>query len=422
MSDRIHFLSGRHIVVAGGGIAGLSFAVALRKLWPPQVPPPKLTILERDSKEDALGRAGYSLSLAGYDETGGLVALRDLGLLDTILKHAILGTQDGSTGASFKAWNPDWTELLSVRFKPAPGLPTSSIRIARKNLRKTLIDAVPDEVRWESTCLSATKTKNGRVSLRISGGNGGKPESTVECDLLVVADGASSKVRASLRPDDQLEYAGAVQLIGQASFPNGIPPPLDRNWGQQLSGGHGVACFYSPVDSHSVVWGLSYVDPTFRPKVGPFRSREEILPVLEEARRRGHMLGPRFLEVLDATEDPTSVLVSPARDKKPFAHNPSELGPVVFIGDSNHAVSPFAGYGASLALKDGWDLAEKVIQASSVDSAIRNYDAVSVPRAVKVLQTSRTRIKHGHSTGVSYFLFRTFLSVMGYLLWLSGRA
>lgn len=422
MSDRTHFLSGRHIVVAGGGIAGLSFAVALRKLWPPQVPPPKLTILERDSKEDALGRAGYSLSLAGYDETGGLVALRDLGLLDTVLEHAILGTQDGSTGASFKVWNPDWKELFSIRFKPASGLPTSTIRIARKNLRRTLIDAVTDDVRWGSTCSSATKTADGRVSLRISGGDVGKPESTVECDLLVVADGASSKVRASLRPDDQLGYAGAIQLVGQASFPNGIPSPIDKNWGQQLSGGHGVACFYSPVDSHSVVWALSYADPTFRPKAGPFETREEMLPVIEEARRRGHMLGQRFLEVLDATQDPTGVIVSPARDKKPFAHNPSELGPVVFIGDSNHAVSPFAGYGASLALKDAWDLAGKVIQASSVDSAIRDYDAVSVPRAVKVLQTSRTRIKHGHSTGVSYLMFQTFLKAMGYLIWLAGKA
>jgi 2-polyprenyl-6-methoxyphenol hydroxylase-like FAD-dependent oxidoreductase len=90
MSNGPHFLSGRHIVVAGAGMAGLSFAVALRKLWLTGVPPPRITIFERDSEHDALGREGYSLSLAGFNNTGGLVALRNLGLLDKILSQAIL--------------------------------------------------------------------------------------------------------------------------------------------------------------------------------------------------------------------------------------------------------------------------------------------------------------------------------------------
>jgi 2-polyprenyl-6-methoxyphenol hydroxylase-like FAD-dependent oxidoreductase len=70
MSNGPHFLSGRHIVVAGAGIAGLSFVVALRKLWLTGVPPPRITIFERDSEHDALGREGYSLSLAGFNNTG----------------------------------------------------------------------------------------------------------------------------------------------------------------------------------------------------------------------------------------------------------------------------------------------------------------------------------------------------------------
>lgn len=215
-------------------------------------------------------------------------------------------------------------------------------------------------------------------------------------------------------------YAGAVQMGGIASFPEGIPKPLDENWGMQMSGGQGVCCFYSPVDKQGVVWALSFLEAEPRAKLGSDPTRQAARLVIEEARERGRMLGPLFERVVDTTTDPASVFCLPARDKAPFRHDP-DGPPILFIGDSNHAVSPFAGYGASLALKDGWDLAQKIVEAASLKEAMLKYDAVSEPRAVKVRGSSRWRIKYGHSTGVRYFFFHTFLSVMGYILWLTGR-
>ncbi|KAL2196682.1 hypothetical protein P885DRAFT_36866 [Corynascus similis CBS 632.67] len=417
MSTSLHFLSGRHIVVAGAGMAGLSFAVALHKLWPIDVPPPQLTIFERDVKQDSEGRVGYSLSLAGADDTGGLVALRDLGLLDEILSYAISGVDKNG---AFKLWDADWSQILSVRLRPASGLPTAGIRIARKHLRQTLLEAVADEIQWGKACVSATKLESGKMLVQVAASNGSQ-ETTVECDLLVVADGASSKIRAALRPDDVLQYAGAVQIAGIAHFPEGIPTPLNDNWGQQVSGGHGVSCFYSPVDQHKVVWALSFREPTPRQAISAPASEQIARSLLNEVLARGHMLGQLFRTIVGSATDPKGVFCLPARDKKPFHHN-MELGPVVFIGDSNHAVSPFAGYGASLALKDGWDLAEKLTTATSIADAIRKYDALSVPRAAKILKTSRSRIRWGHSTGLMFFLWRGFMKTLGYLLRFTGRS
>lgn len=359
-------------------MAGLSFATALRKLWPDAIPPPRVTIFERDTREDAVGRQGYSISLAGHDSTGGLVALRDLGLLDEALKHAILGLEN--TGC-FKIWDADGRDLMSVRPRPAKGLPTAVIRIARKHARQVLLQAVTDEVRWGVAWVSATRLENGRVLVRVAGENHdlGPDQSAVECDLLVVADGANSKIRAGLRPHDGLEYAGAVQIGGVAHFPDGIPAPVNENWGLQISGGRGVCCFYSPVDSYGVVWGLSFLESDPRPRRRDLDSAEAIRPVMEEARTNGSMLGQLFHTVVDATADPAGVFSFPARDKKPFSHDPDGT-PIIFIGDSNHAVSPFAGYGASLALKDGWDLAQSLVSATGFKDAVQRYDAVSVSR------------------------------------------
>jgi 2-polyprenyl-6-methoxyphenol hydroxylase-like FAD-dependent oxidoreductase len=412
-----HFLSGRHIVVAGAGLSGLSFAIALRKLWPESVTPPHITIFERDTEADAEGRQGYSLSLAGYDETGGLVALRDLGLLDEILPHAITGL--GGAGC-FKIWDNNWSEIMSVRFRPAEGLPSSGIRVARRDLRRTLLAAVADEIHWGTACVSAAKTKDGKVSIQLAGTDVRPDESTMQCDFLVVADGASSKIRTSLRPDDVLQFAGATQMVGIASFPDGSPAQLRDNWGLQISWGDGVTCFYSPVDHNNVLWALGFLEQHERPRE-EYNSQQAMQALLKEARERGAKpFGSQFQTIVDATENPKDVACLSARDKKPFRHDLDEAA-IVFIGDSNHAVSPFAGYGASLALKDGWDLSKALVSSSTAKEAIQKYDAVSVPRALKILDSSRWRIKYGHSTGFKHLFFRTILTLGGYILWLTGR-
>ncbi|RYO82001.1 hypothetical protein DL766_007265 [Monosporascus sp. MC13-8B] len=414
-----HFLAGKRIIVAGAGMAGLAFVTGLRRQWNPALQPPEIVIYERDTQQTSINREGFSLSLAGYDETGGLYALKQLGLLDEVLPHALLGLE--GTG-SFKVWGRNFGEQMSVRYKPARGLPSAGIRIARKNLRKVLLDAVEatDKITWGSACVEAQKLASGRVRVKFArGGHDSKVDDEDECDLLVVADGASSKLRACLRPDDTLRYAGAIQLGGSAKFEDKIPQPVDNNWGMLLSG-QGVSCFLSPIDHHSVVWALSRLEAQERRRINP-NDPGSAEKVIREGLELGRMFGEPFQTIVERT-DPATVFAMPARDKQPFYHDVSDLGPIVFIGDSNHAVSPFAGYGASLAMKDGWDLAEQICAASDVKRAVTSYDAISVPRAIKVLKESHWRIEMGHSTGIKGMMFRCFIAVGGFLLWLTGQA
>ncbi|ROT36419.1 FAD/NAD(P)-binding domain-containing protein [Sodiomyces alkalinus F11] len=421
-------------------MAGLSFAIALTRQWDPEITPPEITIYDRDSQQASIRRDGFSLSLAGHDDTGGLYALRQLGLLDATLRHALLGLE--GTPGCFKLWAGDFRELLSVRYKPAAGLPTAGIRIARRDLRRVLLDAVEAaggkfEIIWGAACVGARNLDDGRVEVRLRRGTTTEQEEeeVVACDLVVAADGASSKLRSCLRPDDAaLRYAGAVQFGGSATFADGeaIPSPVGDNWGMLVSF-RGVACFLSPVDRHSVVWALSRSEERERPPLDrndPDHARK----IVQEALDLGSVFGEPFQTIVNKT-DPATVFSLPARDKEPFRHDVARLGRVVFIGDSNHAASPFAGYGASLALKDGVDLAMQICAAKGeeredgagagacgLERAVAAYDAVSVPRALKVLGESHWRIKTSHSTGILALLFRCSIAVGGFMLWLTGQS
>ncbi|KAI0400086.1 putative monooxygenase [Xylaria palmicola] len=414
-----HFLSGKKIVVAGAGIAGLSFVIALRKLWPPAIEPPVILLYDRDAREPSIGRDGYSLSLNGTDRDSGLYALKQLGLLDEIIDLAVFRVQDQDQRTGhFTMWTHDFRPMISVQPKAAPGLPTASMRIARKDLRRVLVEAASAgaDIRWGTACTSVRQLDDGRLRIMLTH-EASAEVIEEECDILVASDGASSKIRACLRPDDKLQFAGAVQLGGCARFEAAIPSPLDANWGGVLTG-TGASCFFSRVDQNTLVWALSVLEAAPRPKydnTDPIQSQEMLCQVRELGK---DIKGP-FKSIIDAT-DPSTTLVLNAMDKPPFSHD-IQAGRVLFIGDANHAVSPFAGNGANLALKDGWDLAEQLCRSSSLDRAVLAYDKRSVPRAIATLKSSHWRIKVGHATGLWYWMYRVFFTLAGVMIKLVGR-
>lgn len=415
-----HFLSGKKIIVAGGGIAGTAFAVALHKQWPalnPGLSPPTITIYDRDVDFDASTRKGYSLSLSGHEANSGLIALRSLGLLDRMLSHAIVNS---AGNGKMKFWLPDWTEVLAIRFAPYDGLPSPGIRIARRDLRRELVEAAKDTsttIHWGMACTGAAKLANGRIRVTLSEESTGRVTEE-ECDLLIAADGANSKIRGCLRPDDELEYAGAVQLGGEARFPGGIPSPVNEHWGMLITG-RGVGCFMSPVDKETVVWAVSVPEKQARPrKKEP--TEQQFQSMLDEALDLGKDFAQPFRTIVEAT-DRSSAFEMSARDKKPFPHDGQlQDGRIVFIGDSNHAISPFAGNGANLALMDAWDLAAALCNSDNCSEAVAAYDKKSLPRAWSTLKTSHSRIQHLHATDFSWIFFRMFLWVGSIYFWVRG--
>ena len=413
-SKQRSFLPGKKVIVAGAGIAGLSFAVALRKQWSTlstnpgaSIDPIIIVIYERDSKKLATDRDGYSLSIRSDPYSGGMQALQKLGLLEPMLRASLTGTETSNSG--FAIWDKNWNEVLKIKAKATdPTLAVPSMRIARKALRQILIDAVsPDDViHWGTSCTGTVQGENGKIQVQLSNGE------TDECDILIAADGANSKIRAALRPNDTLSFAGAVCIAGEASFPDGIPAPLHQDWGTIIGAG-GVSLFASPVTDHTAIWSLSYLSATPRERTKPPLSLEQAKELRKEALDRGSAIAAPF-EALVLASDPSTLTIFNPRDKQPFGHVNSDgkCERVVFIGDSNHAMSPFAGNGANMALMDGWDLAEQLCNSASLVDALKAYDAKSMPRSKKAISMSHWTIKVAHATGWWLWLHVVFMKIL----------
>ncbi len=347
-------------------------------------------------------RQGYSFSIRSDGRTGGLQTLQKLGLLDTALSESITGIQGKERAGTFCLWDKNWGEIMRVELDTPKGLPVPSMRISRNVLRQTLVDAVAgnvDEIVWEAKVIGVERLEDGRIRLVLEGGK------TDECDMLIAADGSRSKVRAALRPDDVLEFQKVVAIMGDSKFVGEVPPPANKDWGLVLSG-TGVGLFVSPIDEHRVVWSISYLASKPRAAVRQRMEKQDADALLEEALERGKELPEPFRTYVEATDLQTLQMFN-CMDKAPFEHNtgPLKATNVVFLGDSNHAVTPFAGSGACLALSDGWDLAEQLCKYEKFEDAVKAYDELSVSRAKGVLKASHFVIKFVHATGwLAWFL------------------
>jgi 2-polyprenyl-6-methoxyphenol hydroxylase-like FAD-dependent oxidoreductase len=415
-----HLATTSSILVAGAGISGLSFAISLLQYYPVDAAAkPHITILERDSHASRLGREGYTLTLRTDSRSGGVQVLDRLGLYEGIKAASVSGgAGEGREGTMF-IWDRHWKELMSVRSEGVKvgGKELKAMRIRRNALQRVLAEEAERRgaaIRWGVEVVDVVVEKE-RVMVTLSDG------SSETCDLLVAADGSKSKIRGKLRPEDKLDFAGVVCISGTARYESQelVPKPLDRDWGLVLGGG-GTGLFLAPVDERSALWSLSYYAKEPRQQMRHPIPDEQVKALLSEGRTLGKVFGSKLNDLVDNT-DPSTLMVFNAMDRPPFQHTPGKDGPIIWIGDSNHAVSPFAGNGANMALVDGWDLATCLVQGQSLEEVIAAYDKLFVPRSKATLKMSRWSIDIAHSTGLKLWLYTLLTKILRFFF-VKGKA
>lgn len=427
VSDSKHANSTVKIIVCGGGMAGLTFARALLFLRDARVsagesfPQISITILERDPSSVEREAQGYSLSLRADKIGGGIQVLEQIGLLDEIKKAA-------APGHRFIMANKDFVPYFEIppgstvpsKDPSKPPLPVN-IRISRKYLRNILLNSLPVDqctVQWGAHAVEANMFLNGegREQVHVTLAS----SEVLEGDLLIVADGANSSIRRHLFPEQKLAYAGCVAYTGATYYPDGLPPLVAEGVIFALNGkGHSV--FLAPVDDTKMVFSVSYASDK---QIEEYRGDRKQLTQqqLENFRAETTKYSRQFgcqseLNSFIVNADPKTIRVINAQDMKPHTNTANPR--IILIGDAAHAVSPFAGNGANMAIIDGFELAEQLVNKKhGVDlmAAVKAYDGRSIPRCKRTRGISHFNIALLHSKGCKQKCFMALFKLMGWAL------
>ena len=211
MSTQTQDVSGstpRHILIAGGGIGGLTLACALRKAGL------SATVFER---AEALRPVGAGITV----QMNAMAALRGLGLADAV-------AEAGATLSSAATLRPSGQRLAQLAFAELQrefGVPMIAIHRAR--LQAVLLAQAGEEHVHTGRAVKGLRDEGQKVTVELSDG------STATGDLLVGADGLNSVVRREVLGDAPLRYSGYTSWRGVCEVPGvAEPSSTSESWGQ----------------------------------------------------------------------------------------------------------------------------------------------------------------------------------------------
>ncbi|KAF5003069.1 hypothetical protein FDECE_10380 [Fusarium decemcellulare] len=396
-------LEGKRIVVIGAGIAGLSFVIRLRKQWPTNQVPPRIAIYDRQDPREPCRteRPDRSILLTGPAATSGREALQSLGLLEETLQYSFpeetdddhlavgplldIETEEAAPSAGCMS-SIGQSALDDDGLRSGPQ--SSPRRIRYTDLHRILVKTAmqTDEIFWGVTCQNVLARIDGRLGVWLTAKRDEYERLSV-CDYVIAADGASSTIRACLlsrKSPMMAEY----QVGGVATFPNRVPNSL-QTWGTRTAKdwvNRTPFCSYYAVDENHVIWDVNSAHQIAEPDT--LHNLDESKRVLEQCDEQ-----TGYMSTTDSKRERLKTLFQNTHPRALFSFQNGEKGvysgswdrSVVFIGDSNHAVGLSGGDGGSLALRDGWDLAEKFARSGDVQGAIEVYKDASTARASREL-------------------------------------
>lgn len=335
------------ILVIGGGIGGLTAAIALRAGGH------RVTVIERDPEWSVYG--------VGIIQQGNVIrAMEQLGLLRDYL--------DAGVGFDSVAVHlPDGTCIANV---PAPRLVAdapANVGIGRPALHKVLGDRAIAAGALVRLGLTATQfDDDGKaVDVKFSDGSDGR------YDLVVGADGVYSETRKAIMPD-----APGPQFTGQAVWRYNFERPADLDALHVYNGPIGIGLV--PINKQ-----LMYMFVTTPEPDNPFYPREGIAAVMRD---KLSGTAPAIQAMADQITDDDGVVYRPLESI--MLYGDWSKGRIVLLGDAVHATTPHLGQGAGLAIEDSIVLAEELDRAESVEAAFTAYRDRRFERCRYIVESS----------------------------------
>ncbi len=343
----------QHVLVIGGGIGGLTAAIALARDGH------QVSIVEQNTDASVYG--------VGIIQQANVVrAMAQLDLLEDYLGAGI----PFETVAIHEPGGRLVAEIRSPQL--VEGYPPN-LGISRRALQKILLDRAVSlgvEMRFGTT---ATSIENGADKVRVILSDG----RSVSFDLIVGADGIYSATRGLFFPD-----APKPTFTGQAVWRYNLPRPAALDALHVYNGPTGVGLV--PMSDERMYLFATTAEPG-NPHY-PLAQRAAVM------RRKLRGTASAIEQLAAQIVDDSEVVYRPLEYF--FLDGPWHCGRIVLLGDAVHATTPHLGQGGGMAIEDSVVLAEAVAAASNYVEAFEVYQARRYARCKFICEQSLA-ICHG---------------------------
>ena len=371
------------VAIVGGGIGGLTAAVALHQRGF------EVDVYERSPKLEEVG-AGLQVG------PNGVKVIRALGLWDKFSKVAFRP----ATQVSIK-----WDDASQRHRTPLKGVAERDYgaphtTLHRAHLHELLRNQLPERaIHLNSNCVGASSTEDSAVARFADG-------LEVEADVVIGADGIRSAIRAQLFGADNPRFTEQMCwrcMVPMERVPTHIGPGLsvelarDDYHGWIGPNGH-VICY--PIGDGSMlnIFAGHVTDEWVEESWSAPSSQEELLAAYEGWNEA----------LLEMFRNVRHVFKWGIYDRDPIPQ--WTKGRVTLLGDAAHPTMPTLAQGGNMAIEDGYVLGRNLDRhRDDIHAALKGYVAERQPRTARVTLQSREQFMNNRKVPPPPFLDRTWI-------------
>ncbi len=349
------------IVIIGGGIGGLAAALALERRGTETI------VCEQSPTLSEIG-AGLNLTPNAVKACRALGVEREVDAVSS--KSDFLNIRDWKSGRYI-------SRTRRGEFQKKFGAP--NLTVHRADLLEVLAGALKTtQIRFGARCVGVEGGERLAVARFADGG-------AIEADVLVGADGIHSVVRNALFGTDAPRFTGCICWRGMAPA-DAVPHDINTIDGAMWMGPHGHVVHY-PVRRGELLNIVAHIDSNAWTEESWTRECDvsEVMTTYagwHSALTRLYPYSERWYKWALYDRDPLERWSS---------------GRSTLLGDSAHAMLPYLGTGAGMALEDAYVLAAAIgRQPDNLATALSIYESVRVPRAKAAVLGARARAKENH--------------------------
>lgn len=332
--------------IIGGGIAGLSAAIALKRIGI------EAKVIEASNQFKPVG-SGLSLA------ANAMQALQHLQIADDVIKK-------GRELKAFTIYNEQGKIINRTNTDPENSKwGISNFTIHRADLHEVLLSHLNmKNIITGKRSVTMEETANGhRIFF--------EDESFIETKYLIIADGIHSPLRKKLLPGAKLRYAGYTCWRGIADNTKLQLEETSETW--SINGRFGIV----PLKNNQVYW---FACKASTPANEVFKKYSV------------HDLSANFKNY----HDPVPAILKATKQEDLIWNDIYDLEPIdryafgnaVLIGDAAHATTPNMGQGACMAIEDAVVLANCLKQNSLVTEAFQSFERKRLKRTQNIVGQS----------------------------------